>query len=104
MSYVALDEDAPGTVLGYFTQAWQARLARRFQEVCPRLPPYDLPLSVLASLAVDRRLHAGVWDMRWFLKRSVSACESPMKSAAAALLQMPIGIGSVGIHDTGLCT
>src|SRR5260370_24480592 len=56
VSYVALDEGAPRTVLGYFTLA-MASLPR---DTVPKkyvrgLPPYDLPLILLARLAVDRR-------------------------------------------------
>src|SRR5215471_1616069 len=56
VTYVAIDEGAPRAVLGYFTLA-TASVARA---VFPRrfvrgLPPYGLPLILLARLAVDRR-------------------------------------------------
>ena len=56
MSYVAIEEAAPRTVLGYFTLA-AASVPR---DMLPKkhvrgLPPYDLPLVLLARLAVDRR-------------------------------------------------
>jgi GNAT superfamily N-acetyltransferase len=56
VSYVAVDEVAPRTVLGYFTLA----MASVPRDVFPKkyirgLPPYDLPLILLARLAVDRR-------------------------------------------------
>ena len=56
VSYVAVDEAAPRAVLGYFTLA-AASVPR---DMLPRkhvrgLPPYDLPLVLLARLAVDRR-------------------------------------------------
>jgi GNAT superfamily N-acetyltransferase len=56
VTYVAVDEGAPRTVLGYFTLA----MARVPRDAFPKkyvrgLPPYDLPLILLARLAVDRR-------------------------------------------------
>jgi hypothetical protein len=94
VSYVALDEDAPRTVLGYFTLAMASVPRDTFPKKYVRgLPPYDLPLILLARLAVDRR----------FRKRSASACEWPMKLAVAASSQTRTGIGSAGMHDTGLC-
>jgi GNAT superfamily N-acetyltransferase len=56
VSYVAVEEAAPRAVLGYFTLA-TASVPRG---VLPKkhvrgLPPYDLPLVLLARLAVDRR-------------------------------------------------
>ena len=56
VSYVALDEDAPRTVLGYFTLAMAGVPRNAFPKRYVRgLPPYDLPLILLARLAVDRR-------------------------------------------------
>jgi GNAT superfamily N-acetyltransferase len=56
VSYVALDEDAPRTVLGYFTLAMASVPRDSFPKKYVRgLPPYDLPLILLARLAVDRR-------------------------------------------------
>src|SRR6202034_274549 len=56
VSYVALDEDAPRTVLGYFTLAMASVPRDAFPKKYVRgLPPYDLPLILLARLAVDRR-------------------------------------------------
>jgi GNAT superfamily N-acetyltransferase len=56
VTYVAADESAPHTVLGYFTLATSSvprdRLPRKFMR---GLPPYDLPLILLARLAVDKR-------------------------------------------------
>ena len=56
VSYVAVDENAPQVVLGYFTLA----MASVQREALPKkhvrgLPPYDLPLILLARLAVDQR-------------------------------------------------
>src|SRR5580698_9969959 len=56
VTYVAVDESAPRAVLGYFTLA----MATVSREVFPKkyvrgLPAYDLPLILLARLAVDRR-------------------------------------------------
>jgi GNAT superfamily N-acetyltransferase len=56
VSHVAVDEGAPQTVLGYFTLA----MAGVPRDVFPKkyvrgLPPYNLPLILLARLAVDRR-------------------------------------------------
>ena len=54
--YVAVDESAPRTVLGYFTLATSSVPRERFSQMYVRgLPPYDLPLVLLARLAVDRR-------------------------------------------------
>src|SRR5271167_137861 len=56
VSHVALDEDAPRTVLGYFTLAMAGVPRDAFPKKYVRgLPPYDLPLILLARLAVDRR-------------------------------------------------
>lgn len=56
VSYVGLDEDAPRTVLGYFTLAMASVPRGAFPKKYVRgLPPYDLPLILLARLAVDRR-------------------------------------------------
>ncbi len=56
VSYVVVDEAAPGTVLGYFTLAAssipRSRLPKKFVR---GLPSYDLPMILLARLAVDRR-------------------------------------------------
>jgi len=59
VTYVAVDEAAPQTVIGYFTLA-TASVPR---DALPRravrgLPPYDLPMLLLARLAVDRRFKA----------------------------------------------
>jgi predicted GNAT family N-acyltransferase len=56
VSYVAVDAGAPRTVLAYFTLA----VASVPRDALPKkyvrgLPPYDLPLILLARLAVDRR-------------------------------------------------
>ena len=55
-TYVAVDESAPRIVLGYFTLATSSvprdRLPRKYVR---GLPPYDLPLILLARLAVDKR-------------------------------------------------
>ncbi len=55
VSYVAVDEGAPRTVLGYFTLAMASVPRDAFPKNVRRLPPYDLPLILLARLAVDRR-------------------------------------------------
>lgn len=56
VTYVAVDEAAPRTVLGYFTLA-SASVPR---DAVPKkhvrgLPPYEIPLVLLARLAVDHR-------------------------------------------------
>jgi GNAT superfamily N-acetyltransferase len=56
VTYIAVDEGAPRAVLGYFTLA----MASVPRDVFPKkyvrgLPTYDLPLILLARLAVDRR-------------------------------------------------
>ena len=56
VTYVAVDDAAPRTVLGYFTLAMASVPRDRFPRKHVRgLPPYDLPLILLARLAVDRR-------------------------------------------------
>jgi GNAT superfamily N-acetyltransferase len=56
VTYAAVDESAPRTVLGYFTLATSSVPRDRFPSKYVRgLPPYDLPLILLARLAVDRR-------------------------------------------------
>ena len=56
VSYVSVDEDAPRTVLGYFTLAMASVPRDTFPKKYVRgLPPYDLPLILLARLAVDHR-------------------------------------------------
>jgi GNAT superfamily N-acetyltransferase len=56
VTYVAVDEAAPEAVLGYFTLAASSIPRGRLPKKDVRgLPPYDLPLILLARLAVDRR-------------------------------------------------
>jgi len=56
VSYVAVDDTAPRTVIGYFTLAMASVPRDAFPKKYVRgLPPYDLPLILLARLAVDRR-------------------------------------------------
>jgi GNAT superfamily N-acetyltransferase len=56
VTYVALEQAAPRTVLGYFTLATSSVPRERFPKKYVRgLPPYDLPLILLAWLAVDKR-------------------------------------------------
>jgi len=56
VSYVAVDEGAPRTVLGYFTLAMASVPRDAFPKKFVRgLPSCDLPLILLARLAVDRR-------------------------------------------------
>jgi GNAT superfamily N-acetyltransferase len=56
VTYVAIDEAAPRAVLGYFTMATASVPRNAFPKKYVRgLPPYDLPLILLARLAVDRR-------------------------------------------------
>jgi GNAT superfamily N-acetyltransferase len=56
VTYVAVDESAPRTVLGYFTLATTSAPRDRLPGKYVRgLPPYDLPLILLARLAVDKR-------------------------------------------------
>jgi predicted N-acetyltransferase YhbS len=54
--YVAVDEGAPRAVLGYFTLAMASVPREAFSKKYVRgLPPFELPLMLLARLAVDRR-------------------------------------------------
>lgn len=56
VTYAAVDESAHRIVLGYFTLATSSVPRERFPKKYVRgLPPYDLPLILLASLAVDKR-------------------------------------------------
>jgi GNAT superfamily N-acetyltransferase len=56
VTYVAVDEAAPRTVLGYFTIAMSSVPRDAFPKKYVRgLPNYDLPLILLARLAVDLR-------------------------------------------------
>ncbi len=56
VTYVAVDESAPRSVIGYFTLATASVPRDSFPKKYVRgLPPYDLPLVLLARLAVDRR-------------------------------------------------
>lgn len=56
VTHVAIDEAAPRAVLGYFTLAMSSVAREAFPKKYVRgLPSYDLPLILLARLAVDRR-------------------------------------------------
>jgi GNAT superfamily N-acetyltransferase len=56
VTYVAVEEGAPRTVLGYFTLATASVPRDAFPRKYVRgLPPYDLPLILLARLAVEQR-------------------------------------------------
>jgi GNAT superfamily N-acetyltransferase len=56
VTYVAVDEAAPRSVIGYFTLAMASVPRDTFPKKYVRgLPAYDLPLILLARLAVDRR-------------------------------------------------
>lgn len=56
VTYVAADEIEARVVLGYFTLATSSVPRQAFPKKYVRgLPPYDLPLILLARLAVDRR-------------------------------------------------
>ena len=56
VTYAAVEETAPRTVLGYFTLAMASVPRASFPKRYVRgLPPYDLPLILLARLAVDQR-------------------------------------------------
>jgi GNAT superfamily N-acetyltransferase len=56
VTYVALEDAAPRAVLGYFTLATSSIARDHLPKKYVRgLPPYDLPLVLLARLAVDQR-------------------------------------------------
>ncbi|MDR3675724.1 MAG: GNAT family N-acetyltransferase [Acidobacteriota bacterium] len=56
VTYVAIDESAPRSVLGYFTLATASVPRDTFPRKYVRgLPAYDMPLILLARLAVDQR-------------------------------------------------
>jgi GNAT superfamily N-acetyltransferase len=55
VTYVAIEEAAPGVVLGYFTLANSSIKRDQLPKKHVRgLPPYDVPLMLLARLAVHR--------------------------------------------------
>ncbi len=57
VTYVAADESLPQLVLGYFTLATASVSRSAFPKKHVRgLPAYDVPLILLARLAVDRRV------------------------------------------------
>ncbi len=59
VTYVAVDESVPSAVLGYFTLATSSVPRDKFPRKHVRgLPPYDLPLILLARLAVDKRFRS----------------------------------------------
>jgi GNAT superfamily N-acetyltransferase len=56
VTYVAVEQSAPRLVLGYFTLATASVAAAALPKKHVRgLPPYDVPLILLARLAVDQR-------------------------------------------------
>ena len=56
VTYVAIEDCTPRIVLGYFTLAASSIPRARLPKKHVRgLPPYDLPLVLLARLAVDKR-------------------------------------------------
>jgi GNAT superfamily N-acetyltransferase len=56
VTYAAFDEEAARIVLGFLTLAMASVPREAFPKKYVRgLPPYDLPLILLARLAVDRR-------------------------------------------------
>jgi len=56
VTFVAIDEGAPCTLIGYFTLAAASVPRENFPKKYVRgLPPYNLPLILLARLAVDQR-------------------------------------------------
>jgi len=56
VTYVAVEEAAPRRVLGYFTMAMSSVPREAFPKKHVRgLPNYDLPLVLLARLAIDLR-------------------------------------------------
>lgn len=58
VTYAAFDDSAPQVVLGYFTLATSSVARERFPKKYVRgLPSYDLPMILLARLAVDRRFN-----------------------------------------------
>jgi GNAT superfamily N-acetyltransferase len=55
-TYIAVEQATPQTALGYFTLATSSVPRDSFPKKYARgLPPYDLPLLLLARLAVDHR-------------------------------------------------
>src|SRR5207253_11428376 len=79
VTYVVVDESASKTVLGYFTLATSAIPRTPFPKKQVRgLPAYDLPLILLARLAVDHRFEGrglGRLLLREALRISLSVSE-----------------------------
>jgi len=102
-SYVAVDEVNPRTVLGYYTLA----MASIRRDALPMkyirgLPPYDLPMTLLARLAVDLRFagrglgHALISEA---FRISVRVAD---EVGCRCMIMMHIVIGPVGTPDTDL--
>ena len=102
VTYVAVDESAPHTVLGYFTLATSSVPRDRFPKKYVRgLPPYDLPLILLARLAVDKRFSGKGPGPRADLRSSQNyRCAWPTKLAAAASSPTLIPIRQDGMRVT----
>ncbi|HKN34352.1 MAG TPA: GNAT family N-acetyltransferase [Terriglobales bacterium] len=79
VTYVVVDESASKTMLGYFTLATSAIPRNSFPKKHVRgLPAYDLPLILLARLAVDHRFEGrglGRLLLREALRISLSVSE-----------------------------
>lgn len=79
VTYVVVEESASKTVLGYFTLATSAIPRDAFPKKYVRgLPAYDLPLILLARLAVDHRFEGkglGRLLLREAFRMSISVSE-----------------------------
>jgi GNAT superfamily N-acetyltransferase len=103
VSYVAVDDVAPHAVLGYFTLAMASVPRDAFPKKYVRgLPPYDLPLILLARLAVDQRFagrgigHALISEA---FRISLRVAD---EVGCRAIVTDAIAIGSPGMRDMGL--
>ena len=102
VTYVAVEESAPRSVLGYFTLATSSVPRDLLPKKHVRgLPPYDLPLILLARLAADHRFAGkGLGDA---LIARCSRLRSGLRTklVAAALSQTHIAIGLAGMQSMG---
>jgi GNAT superfamily N-acetyltransferase len=103
VTYVAVDESAPRAVLGYFTLA----MATVSREVFPKkyvrgLPAYDLPLILLARLAVDRRFAGRGLGHALISEAFRISLRVADEVGCRCIVTDAYRTGSAGMHDTVL--
>lgn len=103
VNYAAVDEDAPRTMLGYFTLAMASVPRDAFpKKVCPRAASLRSAADLIGAARRGSAIRRpGTWSCSDF--GSASACVWPMTLAVAASSQTPIGIASAGIPAMALC-